>query len=348
MSETSSVLSSDAPPVATGEAAGILRHLFGLDGKLTALPSERDHNFHVRAPQGEYVLKIAHPGENSAVTDFQTSALRWIAATDPTLAVPAVIPARDGAFGTALAIGGVSRLVRLLTYLPGRLLIQAPRSAAQDRALGAFLARLGLALRSFRHPAMDANDILWDLRRLAQVEPFLAEIANFALRELATAAINQAKAHALPVLPRLRAQVVHNDMNPANVVVREDRPEVVAGVLDFGDTLRGPLICDVAVACSYRWTEGEPPLAGVARFVAGYHTVAPLEDEELAILLDLIRARLALTVTLVNWQAARFPEKRDYVMRLNAELWTFLAALSGVSRAESLDALRAAVAGAEQ
>jgi Ser/Thr protein kinase RdoA (MazF antagonist) len=348
MSEAGSVLSSDAPPVPAGPAAGILRDLYGLDGELTALPSERDHNFRVRAPQGEYVLKIAHPGENSAVTNFQTEALRWIAAIDPTLAVPAVIPARDGAFETTLAIGGVSRIVRLLTYLPGRLLSQAPRSDAQDRALGAFLARLGLALRGFRHPAMGANDILWDLRRLEQAEPFLAEIANLARRELATDAINQAKAHALPFLSRLRAQVVHNDMNPSNVVVREDRPEIVAGVLDFGDMLHGPLICDVAVACSYRWAPGEPPLAGVARFVAGHHAVAPLEDEELAVLLDLIRARLALTVTLANWQAARFPEKQDYVMRLNAELWTFLAALSGVSRAESLDALRAAVAGIER
>jgi Ser/Thr protein kinase RdoA (MazF antagonist) len=231
MSEAGSVLSSDAPPVADGEAAGILRDLFGLDGELTVLPSERDHNFRVRAPQGEYVLKIAHPGENPAVTHFQTEALRWIAVADPTLAVPAVIPARDGAFETAMAIGGVSRIVRLLTYMPGRLLIQAPRLAAQDRALGAFLARLGLALRGFCHPAMNANDILWDLRRLAQVEPFLAEIADPTARELATAAINQAKAHALPVLPRLRAQIVHNDMNPCNVVVREDRPEVVAGVL---------------------------------------------------------------------------------------------------------------------
>ena len=77
-------------------------------------------------------------------------------------------------------------------------------------------------------------------------------------------------------------------MNPSNVVVRQDQPDVVAGMLDFGDMLDGPLICDVAVACSYRWTQGEPPLAGIARFVAGYHAVTPLDDAELAILPDLV------------------------------------------------------------
>jgi Ser/Thr protein kinase RdoA (MazF antagonist) len=106
--------------------------------------------------------------------------------------------------------------------------------------------------------------------------------------------------------------------------------------------LHGPLICDVAVACSYRWTQGEPPLAGIARFVAGYHAVTPLDDAELAILPDLVRARLALTLTLVNWQAQRFPDKREYVMRLNGELWSFLAALSDASRAQAQATLREA------
>ena len=168
-----SVLSDDAPPVSADEAAALLQDAFGLEGELTALQSERDHNFRVRTAQGEYVLKIGHPGEARAIAEFQTAALREIAAADPTLAVPAVIPARDGAFTSERRVGGVTRIVRLLTYLPGRLLIQSPRSAAQDRALGGFLARLGHGLRGFRHPAMNASDILWDLRRLAEVKPLL-------------------------------------------------------------------------------------------------------------------------------------------------------------------------------
>jgi Ser/Thr protein kinase RdoA (MazF antagonist) len=343
VSAPDSVLSDEAPPVDIEAAAGILQTVFGLNGELVPLPSERDHNFRVRAAQGDYVLKIAHPGEPRSVTNFQTLALRHIAAVDLTLAVPTVVAARNGGFETEFLIGGLARVVRLLTYLPGCLSIQAPRSAAQDNDMGAFLARLGRALRGFFHPAAGANDILWDLRRLSQVRRFLPEIADTARRELATTAIAQAEAYALPILPALRAQVVHNDMNPSNVVVNEDRPDIVAGMLDFGDMLHGPLICDVAVACSYRWADGEAPLVGVARFVAGYHAVAPLEEAELAILLDLIRARLALTVTLVNWQAARFPEKRSYVMRLNAELWKFLEALSSVTRAEAEQTLSAAV-----
>lgn len=335
-----SVLATDAPHIGIDEAAALLQTQYGLEGELTALPSERDHNFRVRTPdRGDFVLKITHPDEPREVTNFQTMALRHIAAVDPGLAVPAVIPTRDGQFEWDLE--AQARTVRLLTYLPGQILLQAPRSRAQDRALGAFLARVGRALRGFFHPAADANDILWDLRQLPRVKSFVSDIVDPGRRALVARVIDDAEDRALPVLPKLRAQVVHNDLNPSNVVVDEAAPDRVAGILDFGDMLHGPLICDVAVGASYRWTTGGDPIAGVARFIAGYHAVTQLEHEEVAVLLDLIRARLALTLAVVNWQALRFPEKREYVLRMNAELWTFLEALSDVSRAKAEAAFRA-------
>jgi Ser/Thr protein kinase RdoA (MazF antagonist) len=346
MNEVGSLFTESAPPVDADQARRILHDFYGLHGEPEPLPSERDHNFRIRARGGDgFVLKITHPAEPRSVTNFQTMALRHIATVDPTLAVPAVIAARDGRFEPELTGCGPPRTVRLLSYLPGQLLIRAPRSHAQDRALGAFLARLGRALRGFFHPAAGQADILWDLRQLPQVNDFVPEIAEPRRRALVEQVMSSAVSEVLPTLPKLRAQVVHNDFNPSNVVVSEANPAIVAGILDFGDMLHAPLACDIAIGASYRWPQDDDPLAGAARFVAGYHSVTPLAEDEVAILLDLIRIRLALAVTIVNWQATRYPEKYDYLMRMNAEVWSFLERLAGLSSSAARDRFRAEIEG---
>ena len=76
----------------------------------------------------------------------------------------------------------------------------------------------------------------------------------------------------------------------------------MAGVIDFGDMLEAPLIVDVAIGASYlRALEGNP-LAGIAKFLAGYHSVTPLEIPEVNMLFDLIKTRLAASVSILSWR----------------------------------------------
>ena len=338
------VLSDGPPPVSDAEAVRIIRRHWGISAHVEPLVSERDHNFRVQA-EGfrESVLKIAHPAEPRSVTNFQTAALRHIALVDPTLAVPAVIPSLGGAEELDLEVGdGPRRVVRLLTFLPGTLLKDAPRSATQDVRLGAFLARLNRALRGFFHPAAGGDGLLWDLRQIPAVRDRTSLIGDPSRRHLAERVMDEAAAELLPRLPAFRAQVVHNDFNLSNVVVDED-PDVIAGALDFGDMLHAPLICDIATAAAYRWTPGEHPLEGVARFARGFDSVTQLEDEEIENLFILVGCRLALTLVLSNWQAIRFPEKIDYVLRGNEDLWSFLDLIAGISNAQATRMFRAAL-----
>ena len=232
--------------------------------------------------------------------------------------------------------------MRLLTFLPGTLLKDAPRSATQDVRLGAFLARLNRALRGFFHPAAGGDGLLWDLRQIPAVRDRTSLIGDPSRRHLAERVMDEAAAELLPRLPAFRAQVVHNDFNLSNVVVDED-PDVIAGALDFGDMLHAPLICDIATAAAYRWTPGEHPLEGVARFARGFDSVTQLEDEEIENLFILVGCRLALTLVLSNWQAIRFPEKIDYVLRGNEDLWSFLDSIAGISNAQATRMFRAAL-----
>ncbi len=53
---------------------------------------EHDRSFHLRDGNGgEYVLKVIHPAEDQAVTDFHRKLLLHIQAGDPDLAVPLLI-----------------------------------------------------------------------------------------------------------------------------------------------------------------------------------------------------------------------------------------------------------------
>ena len=94
---------------------------YGLIAAVHRLDSERDQNFRLRSLSGrEYVLKIANPAEDRAVTNLQTEALLHLAAADPGLPVPRIFPARNGMTELDVTFDdGSTRVVRLLSYLAG-------------------------------------------------------------------------------------------------------------------------------------------------------------------------------------------------------------------------------------
>jgi Ser/Thr protein kinase RdoA (MazF antagonist) len=93
-------------------------------------------------------------------------------------------------------------------------------------------------------------------------------------------------------------------MNPDNLLVGADDPDVVAGIIDFGDMLHAPLIADVAIACAYLRPASGNPVALTAEFVAGYHGVVALETAELEILFELIQARVCASIAILDWRGA--------------------------------------------
>src|SRR4029079_10025912 len=116
------------------------------------------------------------------------------------------------------------------------------------------------------------------------------------------------------VLARLRdlpAQAIHNDANEHNVLVGEDGR--VSGLIDFGDLCRAPRVCGLAVACAYAMTALAVPEREVLPLVAGYHEVAPLRAEELALVRDLVRAQMAVSVAIAGLQYAERPDN-EYLL----------------------------------
>ena len=188
--------------------------------------------------------------------------------------------------------------------------------------LGRTLARLARALAGFSHPA-DRHPLLWDMQHAAALRPLLAMIPEDTARGWVARLIDRFEARVLPALPDLPTGVIHNDLTGSNLLMLADDDQRVAGVLDFGDLVRGPLVQDLGVTASYHLQQDEEAdlFAPLAPLLAGYEAVRPMTEPEALVLFDLIATRLALRGLIPAWRAALYPENRDYLMRNAGRAW---------------------------
>lgn len=308
-------LQTPAPAVSATEASSLLREHYGIEGNLEPLVSERDQNFLVSVADGtKYTFKFSNAAEAPAVTDFQNQALQHIAQVDPDLPVPRVVPTRDDRLmvETTSNTGHVHR-VRLLSWLDG-----IPRHDAQGlpsiaTQMGSTLARLGLALKDFTHPASNYA-LLWDIRNTSHLIELLPHIHDAGLRRLCETRIGHFRESVAPKLDALRRQVIYSDMNPGNVLVDSADSSRLAGIIDFGDLAHSQLVNDVAIAAAYLCRVEDDPYAEVIDFLSAYTKIVPLTDDEISLLPDLIVARRLTTTMISLWRAALHPENIDYIL----------------------------------
>lgn len=321
-----SVLQTAAPRFSLAEAEAIARERYGLEAAARLLTSERDQNFHLRTQDGvEFVLKIANASEAEAVIAFQNAVMRHLEANDPYLPAPHVIPSRDG----ALHFLERGHLTRMLTFRAGRLMYEAQRTPLLRRSLGKSHARLSKALASFAGE-VPPGDLFWDVQRAQQLRPLLKHIASPERAKVLEATLDRFETAALPWLEGAPKQVIHNDLNPHNVVVDDDG--AVSGVIDFGDMVSAPLICDVAVAAAYHVRHDATPMADALEYMEAFCAERTLNAQELSLIPTLVAMRLAMTVLITNWRADLYPDNRTYILRNEPNAWRGLVAMTEAER----------------
>lgn len=306
-------LSAQHERTSIAEAEAIVRDHFGIAGQVAVLSSERDETFLVHAEdQGKYVLKIANPAESPDILAFQTAAMMHLAGKGLPIPLPEPVAAKNGDMLLPLDIGGARRLTRLLTFLDGSQLYRVSPSLEQMRALGEALALLGQGLRDFA-PAVPEQNLLWDISNAAALRDFVSHVEP-SRQAAVSRALDGFQRLAADGMSDLRRQVIHNDFNPHNILVLPTAPNIVVGVIDFGDMVEAPLANDLAVALSYQ-VGNQFGLEGTMAMLEAYHRVSPLDENEITALPTLLRTRLAMTVIITEWRAGLYPENRDYILR---------------------------------
>lgn len=311
--------------------ASAVKEQYGLAGEYAELVSERDQNFKLTTKNGDcYVVKIVGAAEDIAVTDFQVAALLHLE-KKRFMGVPRIVRTVSGqGRGTILAADGTMSCLRLVTWLSGELLAARSRSEALAMQLGHHLADLNRALEDFDHKG-DRQVLLWDTLRAADLSELSGHISDASIRQRVVAVLDDFAARVLPALAILPHQVIHNDVNPENVLL--DESGAVSGVIDFGDMMRAPRIIELSTAASYQRSKN--PLQYILPLVMAYCSRNPLKAQELGQLYDLIRTRLAITLTILYWRlSARRPGDpyREKTLAIEQDAYDFLVALEALGR----------------
>ena len=284
----------------TSTARQVVRDVYEIDAELTQLYGELDENYLAVTASGEKrILKIMHLGCDPQRVDLQCQAMSHLAHNADELNLPRVIPTTAGQAYIEIDVGGVERLVWSLKFCPGTLLEDVtPQTDDLIRSFGRTMAMFDLGLKSFTHPAMKQRH-KWELTRADEVRPFTRYIAGDAAASV-DAVLRRFADTTKEKLDSLHHSVIHNDANEGNVLVNvnEGGDAFVDGLIDFGDISYQPTVCEVAIALAYVVTGADNPLAACARFLESYNELNRLNDDEIAVLYDLILTRLAVSVAI--------------------------------------------------
>ena len=350
-------------PMPASEAEDLARDRYGLDATAARLATEKDDTFRLEAEvagpagartapgagvPGRWILKVAHPAEPAEEIAFQTALLAHVARAEPALPVPRVVQDLRGHRWTTITDrAGQRRAVRLLTWCPGVPLDRIPSSPARRWATGELLARLRLALAGFAHPA-DSPVVAWDVQHLPALRPLLASIPDPGRRAQLARGLDRF-ALIEDQVAGLRRQVLHNDFNKSNLLADPDRPDVLTGIIDFGDATRTAIAIDVATALLNQLPRaggaGEQHrltgdiFAGGRDVLRGYLSRADLTPAELRLIPHLVMARVVTRALISTHRAAQFPDNAPYLLRNTEPGWAQLDWFLAHSMAEVTECL---------
>lgn len=326
------MLESIAPRFTREEAVRLAASHYGFVATARSMPSHSDQNFLVETSAGaRYVLKIANATADLEELDLQRSVLAHLSKRHETVAVQHLHCTSSGEDGAIVqASDGVRHWMWMVSYLPGRPLgLVSPHTPELLVDVGRTLGSMDRALEGFAHPAMHRS-FVWDLRRAGSLRKYLAHIDGVARRSRVEHFLDHYERDVAPQLGALRTGVIHNDANDYNLLVQGAGYDArISGIIDFGDVLHTHTVIELAIGATYAMLGKRDPLRAAAHMVRGYHGANPLQAAELAVLYDLIVARLCSSVLVSAFRSTIEPDNA-YLQISEAPAWDLLETLSDI------------------
>ena len=339
-------------PVVNSYEAIVARSLkndYGIECDIRSLPGEYDLNFDVTAADGRRsIFKIMRADCDPEFVRMQIAALDHVQSRGLVGPTPSVILASNGRKLVELeGLAGEKRIAWLISFLPGVLMARvSPLTVRHAASIGTLLGKLDGALADFDHPLLDRPQ-KWDLRQGLWIKSRLDVIADPQRRQRVAAIVRQFEQDVLGRLNALPRVAIHNDANDMNVLLTgEGEARRASGIFDFGDMIRGPKVCEAAIAMAYAMMGPGDPIARGAALAGAYQRQSPLSVEEIALLAPLTSVRLAVSVTNAAIEARERPESA-YLQISAAPAWRLLAHLGEVGDELFATEIRAACASAD-
>ena len=328
MSETSGEDLRKQPRFSQEEAEQILFQSFGILGRGSTLPSERDQNFCMKTEQQTYILKIANPETQLSQLELENSAIRLCEACS--FLSPRLVRAETSRWiESVLDANGTSHSIRCLEFVPG-VPLAAIENADADlfRAIGRALAEMDLALAHLNHNTGVRRELKWDLKNApAIIRGTIEQLKNPDQQRWLEKVLSnfQTIEDRIEGLPH---SVIHNDANDYNVIVgpADELDEWKVGFIDFGDMMWATTVNELAICLAYLMLDRRDPIGTGVAFVAGYDQLRPLSEGELSVLFPLACMRLGQSVCIARQQQLVMPDN-EYLNVTETPAWRLIESL---------------------
>jgi ethanolamine-phosphate phospho-lyase len=186
-----------------------------------------------------------------------------------------------------------NKIYRLLSYVEGDLLVNAPHTKELFESFGKLLAKMDNELMGKRYLSIMSRKYDWDILQFDLNVKNIQYIEDIEVRRIVEYFHLQFHEVVRPLLPEMRYSIIHGDANDLNVLVDINK---VSGIIDFGDSSYSILINELAVAITYAVLDKENPIEWASPIIKGYSEVIPLTETEVDILYYLIAARLSISL----------------------------------------------------
>ena len=188
-----------------------------------------------------------------------------------------------------------NKIARLLHYVQGEFWGNHKGDNTFHIDLGTQMANMDIELEKLETHDIKARQLNWDLNNLMNNFELLKYVSDPVDKKLILYFFDQYENLVQPKINKLPQTIIHNDFNPWNVLVENNK---ITGLIDFGDMVYSSRINELAVALSYLLCESENILLDTEKVLGGYHAINPLLTDELDLLYYLIAGRII--TSLVN------------------------------------------------
>ena len=305
---------------------------------ISRLPGE-NYSYKITTEDGiHFVLKLAGSEISRDMIELEHNAVEHLIDQGIKIDLPRLIPTNSGSVEAVhtTAQGFVLR-GRLLEFVSGVPWCQENEAnLKQLRNLGQLLGKIDLILDGLDHSAAHRTH-QWDLSRAAHHRHKISLIGDPNRRKLLEWAFHIYAACALPHLADFPHAVIHADANDENILLQSGR---ISGLLDFGDCIYNPVICELAITLAYIMLDQTNPLQIGAELVAGYQAIHPRSIPELTVLFPLVCGRLATTLTIAAERRQIDPNHPNWFVT-EERAWALLEQLSSVDPSEAASLLAA-------
>nr|XP_027236867.1 hydroxylysine kinase-like [Penaeus vannamei] len=221
-------------------------------------------------------------------------------------------------------------MVRMLTFVPGKILHQVKYTSQLFYECGELAAKMDNELMDFKNEHLKNRKLIWMLQNTPDLTKFIFAVRDASRHKMIREILDAWDQRVVPLLPTLDRGMIHGDFNEQNIIV-DSAPEDpddyhVTAIIDFGDIQESCYVFEVAITIMYLMIEVDemPPNDAGGHVLAGYLKHRKLSEEEWGVLRECVAARFAQSLVMGAYSYEQDPGN-EYLLTTARRGWDVLA-----------------------